>query len=170
MVLCSEVDHPDEHAICERYKARILAYGLRHLRDRVAAQDLVQHVLLAVLQALRAGRVEDQSRLDAYVLGTCRNAAMDMRRAEMRQRRIAQEAASFPAEYEPPTLSVDRLRLEQCLRGLEPRDRAIVVATFLEDRGADEIARAMSLTPTNVRVIRHRALAKLQICIEGQRS
>jgi hypothetical protein len=30
----------------------------------------VQHVLLSVLQALRAGRFEEPTRLDAYVLGT----------------------------------------------------------------------------------------------------
>jgi hypothetical protein len=37
---------------------------------RSPRRDLVQHVLLSVLQALRAGRFEEPTRLDAYVLGT----------------------------------------------------------------------------------------------------
>src|SRR5215510_11534643 len=62
-----------ERAICLRYASRIRAYGLCHLRDGAGAQDLEQHVLLAVLQAVRDGRV-DEGRLDAYVAATCRNA------------------------------------------------------------------------------------------------
>jgi RNA polymerase sigma-70 factor, ECF subfamily len=164
----STVQTEGEGAICEKYAARIQAYGLRHLRDRSATQDLVQYVLLSVLQALRAGRVEDLLRLDAYVLGTCRNAVMDMRRGEARQQRVAEEsAAGLPEGFEPASPEVDRAKLSQCLFRLDARARAIVVATFLEDREADEIGQTLSLTPGNVRVIRHRALAQLQACIEG---
>jgi RNA polymerase sigma-70 factor (ECF subfamily) len=157
-----------ERAICEKYAGRVRAYGLRHLRDAAAAEDLVQHVLLAVLQSVREGRVEDPARFDAYVLGTWRNAVMDMRRGDARQRRLAERAAAgLPEGYEPQTLTVDRMRLEMCLQGLEPRDRAVVLATFVEDRDADEIGAAMKLSPGHVRVIRHRALARLQACVEG---
>ena len=44
-----------ERSFCQRYSNRIRAYGLCHLRDTAAAEDLVQHVLLIVLQALRDG-------------------------------------------------------------------------------------------------------------------
>jgi RNA polymerase sigma-70 factor (ECF subfamily) len=157
-----------EREICERYAGRIHSYGMRHLRDVSASQDLVQHVLLAVLQAVREGRVEEPARLDAYVLGTCRNAVMDMRRGDRRRERLAAEAgATLPERYEPSWIAVDKHRLEHCLRGLEPRERAVVLATFVEDRDADEIGAAMSLSAGNVRVIRHRALARLQGCVEG---
>jgi len=85
-----------------------------------------------------------------------------------RQRRVAERAAAgLPEGYEPQHVMVDRMRLEHCLRALEARDRAVVVATFEEDRDADEIGNAMQLSAGNVRVIRHRALAKLQACVEG---
>lgn len=168
MVEETPLSDESERAVCEKYAGRIRAYGLRHLRDANAAEDLVQHVLLAVLQSLRAGRVADRERLDAYVLGTCRNAVMDLRRGATRQRRVAEQAsAGLPDGYEPQTLTVDRLRLEACLRALDARDRAIVLATFVEDRDADEIGSAMRLSAGNVRVIRHRALARLQACVEG---
>jgi NAD(P)-dependent dehydrogenase (short-subunit alcohol dehydrogenase family) len=72
-----EAEH--ERSICQRYSNRIRSYGLCHLRDGAAAEDLVQQVLLVVLQALRAGRVKEVDNLDTYVFGTCRNMAMDMR-------------------------------------------------------------------------------------------
>src|SRR5262245_8936337 len=154
-----------ERELCRTFEARIRGYGLRHLRDPAAADDLVQHVLLAVLQAVRAGRVENVA---AYVLGTCRYAVRDMQRGEARQRKIAEQtAAVLPDGYEPSWRRFDRARLEMCLMGLEPRDRAVVIATFAYDRDADEIARAFDLSAGNVRVIRHRALAKLQACVEG---
>jgi len=158
----------DEQQLCVTYAARIRAYGLRHLRDATAAQDLVQAVLMAVLQAVRANRIEDPSRLDHYVFGTCRNTVMDMRRGDARQRKIAETAkAVVPEGYIPSFAGVDRIRLEGCLAGLEARARTIVLATFLEGRDAGEIGAELELSAGNVRVIRHRALAQLQSCVEG---
>jgi len=163
-----EVSPEEERELCRRYEGRIRGYGLRHLRDAAAAEDLVQHVLVAVLVAMRAGKVENVERIGAYVLGTCRYAVRDMQRGAARQRRIAERNAELlPAGYEPRWSGPDRRRLEQCLMKLEPRERAVVVATFAYDRDADEIARAFSLSSGNVRVIRHRALAKLQACVGG---
>lgn len=157
----------DERELCVQYAPRIRAYGLRHLRDASAADDLVQHVLLSVVRALRDGRIEDTTRIGAYILGTARNAAKDLRRGELRQQRIADaDAAVAIREYLPSHAGVDRLRLEACLGELEPRDVTIVLASFVEERDAEEIGGLMQLSPGNVRVIRHRALARLQSCIE----
>lgn len=155
----------DERELCETYAPRVRAFGIRHLRDGAAADDLVQFVLLAVINALRAGRVDDTARIGAYVLGTARNAVMDMRRGEARQRKVAERAA-LPEGYTPSYAGVDRMRLEHCLGELETRDRSVVLASFLDDRDADEIGAAMKLSAGNVRVIRHRALAKLHDCVE----
>jgi RNA polymerase sigma-70 factor (ECF subfamily) len=154
-----------EPAICKRYAGRIRAYGLRHLREGAAAEDLVQQVLLVVLTALREGRVEDPDRLDGYVLGICRNTVMGIRRSRARQQRIANENALLVgAGYEAPQ-PLDHRRLEECLGRLESRDRAVVLATFVDDCNADEIGESMGLSAGNVRVIRHRALARLQDCM-----
>jgi RNA polymerase sigma-70 factor (ECF subfamily) len=159
------VTNAEERELCRMYEGRIRGYGLRHLRDAALAEDLVQHVLLVVLQAARAGRVEQP---DRFVLGTCRYAVRDMQRGEVRQRRIEeQQAAVVPNAYEPSLAGLDRSRVEMCLMKLEPRARSIVLATFVYDRDADEIGQALELTPNNVRVIRHRALAKLQACVGG---
>lgn len=161
-----EANH--ERSICQRYSNRIRSYGLCHLRDGAAAEDLVQQVLLIVLQALRGGRVEDVDNLDKYVFGTCRNTVMDMRRGSARQQRIADAAAMLvPEGYELPSEVADRTRLDQCLEKLEARARTVVLATFVDERGADEIGRSVGLSAGNVRVIRHRALTHLHECMDG---
>lgn len=162
------MDTERERAIYERYAPRVFAYGLRHLRNHSGAKDLVQHVLVVVLKALREGRVHDVDHLDHYVFGTARNATLEMRRGDKRQQRIADENAGLSAEtVEPPWAVADAPRLDGCLDGLEVRARSVVLATFVDDRDADEIGRSMGLTVGNVRVIRHRALAHLRECMEG---
>jgi len=163
------VGSDEERAICVRYSNRIRSYGLCHLRDGTAAEELVEQVLLVVIEALLGGQVKDPANLDSYVFGTCRNMVYDMRRGNARQRRIAEQAAAvaLPEGYEPPMAVLDRSRLDSCLEGLEERARAVVLATFVDERDANEVGRSMGLSPGNVRVIRHRALAHLQECMEG---
>jgi RNA polymerase sigma-70 factor (ECF subfamily) len=163
MNACTTPELDRERSVCERYAKRVHAYGLCHLQDADAAEDLVQQVLLTVLQALRRGRVNDVDNLDRYVFGTCRNTVLDLRRGHTRRQRFADTAsASVPTHYEENWDLADGTRLEQCLARLEARARAVVVATFVDGRKAEEICRSMNLSAGHVRVIRHRALAQLQ--------
>jgi RNA polymerase sigma-70 factor (ECF subfamily) len=157
-----------EGVLCRRFAARIRIYGKRHLRDDQSAQDLVQLVLVRVLEALRAGRVEDPDSIGSFVLGTCRNVTFDLRRAERRQRSIESATLAVHTDAAPPQMSEhDVLRLFLCLRQLPERDHQVIRMTFMEDRGTDEVAKRMGLTEGNVRVVRHRALAKLHDCMEN---
>jgi RNA polymerase sigma-70 factor (ECF subfamily) len=162
------IEAEQERSVCQRYSNRIRSYGLCHLRDGAGAEDLVQQVLLIVLQALRDGRVNDVGNLDKYVFGTCRNTVLDMRRGGVRERRIANAAAAMlPAGYEAPRELADRSPLDQCLEQLESRARTVALATFVDERDAVDVGRSMSLSAGNVRVIRHRAFAHLQRCMDG---
>lgn len=145
-----------------RFAPRIELYGLKHLGDRAAADDLVQQVMLRVLEAVRAGRLEDPSKLTSFVFGTCRNVTWDLRRAVRREQRLEREATSLDASVGPPALGEqDVTRLFLSLNTLSERESTIVRMSFFEDRTTDDIAARLGLTATNVRVIRHRALAKL---------
>jgi RNA polymerase sigma-70 factor, ECF subfamily len=155
-----------EQELWARFAPRIRQYGLRHLRDPRDADDLVQQALLAVLEALRAGRVEDTSRLEHYVLGACRQLVWDTHRGAKR-RRVLGERMPAPAPHEPDFAAADRWKLEGCFHKLPERERSVVAMTFIEERTAAEISEALSLSEGNVRVIRHRALLKLQACMEA---
>jgi RNA polymerase sigma-70 factor (ECF subfamily) len=57
--------------------------------------------------------------------------------------------------------------LAECLDRLSERPRAVLMMTFYAERDAAEIAEELTLSPGNVRVTRHRALAQLRLCMEG---
>ena len=62
------------------------------------------------------------------------------------------------------TLSID---LGPGLRGLAERERLVVLLTYYADRDAPRIAEDLNLSPGAVRVIRHRAIARLRECVTG---
>jgi RNA polymerase sigma-70 factor (ECF subfamily) len=152
-----------EATLCRRFAPRIRLYGLRHLRDDERARDLVQLVLLAVLEAARAGRIHDPTRLDRYVLGTCRNTAARVRERERRIELGADLDALAAVEHAPVAVAP----LLRCLEGLDERSRQVVLLTFQAERSAGEIAGLLALSATNVRVVRHRALASLRRCLDA---
>ena len=159
-----------EAELCRRFAPRVRLYGLRHLRDEDRAADLSQSVLLVVLEAARAGRIEEPEHVDRFILGTCRNAAQRVREREKRSTPAdSAELEQHAGGFEPSFERLDVGALLGCLRKLDARSRSVVLLSFQAERAADEIAQALDLTPGNVRVLRHRALADLRGCLDGRK-
>jgi RNA polymerase sigma-70 factor (ECF subfamily) len=162
-------DPEAEASLCRRLFPRLRAYGLRHLRDEAAAADLAQHVLIVLLESLRAGRVEDPDHLAAFLMGTCRNTVLDWRKTERRRSALLERfgpSFAIALDSEPP--AIDREQLARCLDHLSPRARTIVALTYFVEREPNEIGRELAMSPGNVRVARHRALAHLHDCLTQQ--
>ena len=160
---------PDSAAEAELYRRlapRVRLYGLRHLRDRHAAADLVQQVLLMTLERLRAGKVREPERIASFVLGTCRMTVLEMRRGTRRREALLETWGDAAEAFEAPEpLALDPDRLAGCLEALSERERSVVVLGFFADKGADEVGAELAISGGNVRVIRHRALARLRECM-----
>jgi RNA polymerase sigma-70 factor (ECF subfamily) len=160
-------DAAAEAELCRRLGPRIRLYGLKHLRDKASAADLMQDVLVMVLQKLREGAVREPERVASFVLGTARQMVVDGRRSGRRRIRILE---AFPIDLMPPDEEapepLDTERLQNCLAALPERERAVLVMTFYDDRPADAVAADLGLSAGNVRVIRHRGLERLRGCIE----
>lgn len=160
---------PDETArraeavLCERFVPRVRAFGLRHLGDADRAQDLAQRVLLRVLRKLRAGEVRQPDRIASFVLGVARRTTQEVRREGAREDLLGE--VLVPAEATPWPQPLARARLAECLGALADRDRTVVVLTWYDEQDAATIAEAIGTTPGNVRVLRHRAIARLRGCM-----
>ena len=163
-----------EALLYQRFAARIELYGRRHLGVS-AAQDLVQQVILRVLVAIRAGRLRAPEALASFVLGTCRNVSWDTQRAERRQGALALEEelraqlpeGSADAPEQRWLGQSEVVSLFRCLGGLPEREASVLRMSFWEDQSAEEIGARVGTSAGNVRVIRHRALAKLQSCMHA---
>ena len=145
---------------------RIRLYGLRHLRDAPASEDLAQQVLLTTLEALRDGRLRDPEKLASFVLGTCRMTVLDLRRgAQRKQRLLEQFGPDLRARDQPSGPHLDHERLTRCVQNLKERERAVVVMTFYDERVGADVASFLGVSEANVRVIRHRAIRQLRECM-----
>lgn len=179
-----EIDSAAESALTRRLAPRVRLYGLKHLRDEQAADDLAQRVILETLQSLRAGRLRNPERLISFVLGTCRQMVIDQRRTQQRRTRILDTfRADLPVGSDESGLRVfetagaaesDRRlgslepRLQPCLEALPERERSVLLLTFYAERPAKEIAEQFAISEGNVRVIRHRGLTRLRDCISRE--
>ncbi len=161
----STSDKEAEAELCRRFGRRIRLYGLRHSRDDAMADDLVQQVLVLAIETLRQQRVREPERLASFILGSCRTVMRDARRGEARRKRLL-EQYGIPSEVAiEPTAQLDLERLRGCVEKLPHRERTVVILTFYGERGGDEIAADLSMTPGNVRVVRHRAVGHIQECM-----
>jgi RNA polymerase sigma-70 factor (ECF subfamily) len=165
----SGTDREAEADLCCRMAPRIRLYGLRHLRDRHAADDLAQQVLITTIEALRAGRLREPEKLASFVLGTCRMTVLDLRRGAQRKDRLLQQfgADLVPVQPSLPQLDteIDQEQLKRCVQHLKERERTAIVMTFYDERTGADVASFLGVSEANVRVIRHRAIRQLRECM-----
>jgi RNA polymerase sigma-70 factor (ECF subfamily) len=159
-------DSAAETELYHRLAPRVRLYGLRHLRDRQAAADLVQQVLLMTIERLRAGKVREPEKIASFVLGTCRMTVLEIRRGTRRREALLETwGGAAEAFASPEPLALDPDRLAACLAALSERERSVVVLSFFAEKQADEVGAELGISGGNVRVIRHRALARLRACM-----
>ena len=159
-------DREAEAELFRRMAPRVRLYGLRHLRDEHASDDLTQQVLITTLKALRAGRLREPEKLASFVLGTCRMTVLDLRRSAQRKERLLEQFGSdLGAPVQPSLPIVDQEQLTRCMQKLSERERTVVVMTFYDEQTGAGIASFLGVSEANVRVIRHRALHQLRDCM-----
>jgi RNA polymerase sigma-70 factor (ECF subfamily) len=161
-------DREAEAELYGRLAPRVRLYGLRHLRDAAAADDLVQEVLLVTFDGLREGKVREPEKLASFVLGTCRRVVSGWRRgAQRRERLLERHGRELVPSADASEEALDLDRLARCLLALAEKERTVVALTFYAERDAEAIGAELGLSAGNVRVVRHRALLRLRTCMGG---
>jgi RNA polymerase sigma-70 factor (ECF subfamily) len=164
----------------ERLLADVRPIVVRYCRARVgrqersfaSADDVAQEVCLAVLTALPG--YQDQGRpFLAFVYGIAAHKVADAHRAVARNR--AEPVADVPDEPELDAGPEQRAlqgelttRMASLLQVLPARQREILVLRVVVGLTAEETATAVGSTPGAVRVIQHRALAKLRRALAAE--
>lgn len=126
--------------------------------DRQAAEDLLQHALTQTLARWR--QVGDNP--EGYVRRVMYHTQVSFWRRRGRLREVAVE--EVPEHASPDeTSTVDlRLALRRALLRLGARQRAVLVARFLEDLSEHQTAELLGCSIGTVRSQTHRALARLR--------
>ena len=159
-------DREAEAELYRRMGPRVLLYGLKHLHDRHAAEDLVQQVLMQTLLVLREGRLQEAEKLASFVLGMCRVTLKDnWRNATRRATLLEQYGGDVPMASHAKGPRLDHEKLAHCVQRLNERERAVVVMSFYDEQTGAEVAHFLGVSEVNVRVIRHRAIQQLRGCL-----
>lgn len=162
----------DPEAEAELYRClapRVRRYGLRHLRDTDAADDLMQQVMVLTIEQLRSGQVREPERVVSFVFGTCRMVVLDLRRGQSRREALLARHGELLAIADITVAPWhDHERVARCLGRLRERERTVLLMSFYDDKPAHEVAGELGLTAGNVRVIRHRGIAQLRLCVDGR--
>jgi RNA polymerase sigma factor (sigma-70 family) len=130
-----------------------------------ACEDVVQETLLAIHQKRQTWREDSPVRPWLYAI--VRYKVVDAFRARGRRVHVSIDdfADVLPAEAGPdPT---ERSDVERVIARLDPRSARIVRAIGIEGATAAELATAMGMTETAVRVALHRGLGKLAALRKG---
>ncbi|MGW2251300.1 SigE family RNA polymerase sigma factor [Kitasatospora sp. NPDC001660] len=138
------------------YRTACLLTGDRHL-----AEDLVQETLAKMFRSWR--RIDRAEAPVAYA-----HTVLVRTFTSYRRRRSAQERPVDRVPDGPPAAPGDpelRLTLLDGLAQLPPRDRAVLVLRYWEDRPVEETARMLKLSPGAVRTRSLRALQKLRLVL-----
>ena len=162
--------HEEEAELYRRFAPRVRLYGLRHLRDAAAAQDLVQEVFIVLIERLRSRGVRNVEAIGSFILGTSRTIASALRRTHQRRERLTETFADRTMWITPTEPALEQTRVEDCLNSLPPRDRTLLVLTFYAEKKAADIASTFEMASGAVRVARHRALMRLRDCVMGASS
>jgi RNA polymerase sigma-70 factor (ECF subfamily) len=190
----------DEQAfrtLVQRYNATMLRVAGMYVRDRQAAEEVVQETWLAVLKGLE--RFEERSTLKTWLFRILTNRAKT--RGERESRSVPFSAvgggetsgdepavdadrfqgpddpapgawAAPPASWE--TLPDERLlsqetlaRVALAIEALPPAQREVIRLRDVEGWDSAEVAELLGLSQGNQRVLLHRARSKVRAALEG---
>ncbi len=152
--------------IVHQYGPVVRRIACRLLGNDADAADCVQEVFISVIRSYRPGDVRNWPGLLSK-MATCR--ALDMLRQRLRQTAKTSQTTDWtavPCSRAGPDKSAENrelaARLRRLLPQLPPQQAEVFCLAHLEDLGHDEIAQQLGITPGNVRVLLHRARARLR--------
>ena len=169
----------------DRYGDYLFRYAMLRLRDRSAAEDLVQETFLAALKS--RGSFTGGSSEATWLVGVLKHKIADHFRrqaleapledADLREQPdpsvfdASGHWTSGPADWggNPADLYREGKFLEQfrkCLSGLSPNHANAFTLREIEGAETGEICKVLNVTETNLWVILHRARMQLRRCLE----
>ena len=135
-------------------------FSLMLTQNPAIAEEVLQEALTQLWASPKTPSEETEFRRWLYRAVASR--ATDYHRRQALARRIRFWAPAPP----DPMVEIDRRagdeEMGRLLRTLSPRERQVAYLTYFEDQAADEVAQALGIAPSTVRVLLHRVIQKLR--------
>lgn len=158
----------DEAALAELYSLyfpRVYRYILARMGNPYDAEDLTEEVFLRVLDAIERFQWREAP-FSAWLFRIAHNAVISQRRKDGARGRSSPLSEALPVDSQGPEEMVEnRLALNEIMKAAETlpeAQRRVISLRFAAGLTVAETARAMGKGEGNVKVIQHKAIAKLR--------
>jgi len=160
--LCAGDQLVQEHFV--GYFTELLHLKLRtRLQSTQTIEDVRQETFARVLSVLRRdGGLRQPERLGAFVNMVCNNVLFEHYRSEGRSESLDVEgqpelAANGADALEMAAAGQIKDKVREILLDLDPRDRSLLQAVFIDERDRDDVCREFGVDRDYLRVMLHRA-------------
>jgi len=157
----------DRQAFAQLYDAtyrRVFGYLLARVGEQAAAEDLLQEVYLAALQAIEWFRGRTEGEFIGWLLKIAHAKVMDRFRSQYRHPEI-QTGDVPPTDVKDPLDAIDqRLRLDEisdALAQLTEDQRNVVLNRMVLGLDLEETSKVMGKNVGSIKALQHRALSNL---------
>ena len=157
----------DRQAFAELYDAtyrRIFGYLLARVGEQAAAEDLLQEVYLAAMQAIERFRGRTEGEFVGWLLKIAHAKVMDRFRSRYRHPEVQPNDVTV-ADVKDPLDAIDRglglQEISKALAQLTEDQRNVVLNRLVLGLDLDETSKLMGKNVGSIKALQHRALARL---------
>lgn len=166
LIATASADRTAFRSLYDETSALLFAICLRLLRNRSAAEDVVQELYVRIWE--RAWQFDpEKGSAKTWLTVMARRMAID----ELRKRRpptVTPEDVEIddPVVVERMEASADGQALQRCLSGLEQSARRAIVLAYRDGYSYEELAQTLSAPVGTVKSWVSRGLQRLRVCLE----
>ncbi len=150
------------------YFERIYKFIYYRVSHKETAEDLTEDVFVKLFRNLR--NLEQSAAFEGWLFQIARNQVIDYYRSKRAV--VPLEEIENTLEYETNIVDLVNLQTQQTvfiklLKELSPEQQQVIKLKFLEDIDNTAIAQLLNKSEGSIRVIQHRAIAKLKELIDA---
>jgi RNA polymerase sigma-70 factor (ECF subfamily) len=151
----------------ERTSAKLFGIVLRILPERSMAEDAMQDAYVKIWRNA-AGYDAQRGSPITWAATIARNVAIDRRRRELPAGRRRDEDVELDTLSDGAGASAEVMAaLRACLDRLDPEQRSLILAAYLNGESRDELAQRLGHPSGTIKSWLHRGLARLRGCLDG---
>ncbi|HEY2135009.1 MAG TPA: sigma-70 family RNA polymerase sigma factor [Xanthobacteraceae bacterium] len=136
-----------------RHRSKVYRFVMRQLSDRMAAEDIVSEVFVALWR--NADRFDGRAQFSTWLLAIARNKARDARRRRVEQPFEPAFAEAIPDPAPTPEDSWDAGKrqavVRKCLARLSPAHREMLDLVYYHDKSIEEICTIIGVPAATVK-------------------
>jgi RNA polymerase sigma-70 factor, ECF subfamily len=137
----------------KRHNVRVFRFALRFIRNKAAAEDLVQEVFLDVWR--KADEFNGRSEVSTWLLAIVRNKALSVLRHRSTDQLDEDKAACIPDSADTPEMATQKEQARsitcKCLTQLSPAHREIIDLVYYHGKSIEDVARIVRIPVNTVK-------------------